>query len=96
MKESKDQNIMGDENTRSIKRAITQDTFVSVGIVLSLLAGVWWLSESLHRIDSRLMSIELRIENRWTYSDMKIWSQGLQIKNPSLFVPEVNGNDKKP
>jgi len=72
-----------------LRRAITADTLISLSQVGLLVCGVWWISEKLHTIDTRLVAIEERIERRWTSDDMKIWSQSLQIKNPTLVVPEV-------
>ncbi len=84
------------QETEQIKRTVTTDILLSIGQIGGLICAVWWISEKLHGIDTRLLNIESRIERRWTVDDQKIWSQQLQIDNPSLSVPKINNQQPKP
>jgi len=77
------------EDTTNIKKAITKDTAVSIGVAIIMLGAMWWLNDQLHSINLQLLNIRMSIVDRWGGKDMKIWSQELQIKNPAISVPSV-------
>jgi len=71
---------------------ITERTKVPIGLMVSCvitLAGTaLWLNTSLAKIEHRLITIETRLLDRWTASDMRVWTLKLKMENPSLNIPE--------
>lgn len=74
------------------KAEINEKTRVPIGLAVccigAFIGGALWLNNSLNRIDQRLQSMETRMSDRWTASNMKIWALQLRLENPSLRVPE--------
>lgn len=58
------------------------------GTVAAMVSAVWWLSSTLHAVDSRLIRIEAQTRARWTAQDMKVWSTQLDGLNPTIDVPD--------
>ena len=80
---------MSEPTNGEIKTALTRETLISASAVAAIIGGVLWLTNQLHAIDSRLQRIEEATLDRWTQTDMKVWAQELQIRNPAIAVPAV-------
>ena len=61
-----------------------------VSCIIAFLGGALWISNSLNRIDNRLAAMERQVNDRWTSSDMKLWTMQLRMDNPSLKIPSAN------
>jgi hypothetical protein len=72
---------------------LNEKTKVPLGVVIACLTvfigGALWITNSLNRIDNRLIAMETRMTERWTAADMKLWAMQLRMENPSLKVPEA-------
>jgi hypothetical protein len=72
-----------------IQKAITRDTLVSVSVVVLIVSGALWINNGLSAIRSDIKALQDRMVDSLLVKDMKIWSQQLQIDNPTLKVPQV-------
>ena len=72
---------------------IDLNSWVSIGVLGSIIIAVATGTSWATRIDTRLEAIESKIEqrteDRWTGRDMLQWSGGLRERNPDLVVPLV-------
>jgi hypothetical protein len=79
--------------------SLTPSTVMPVGMVVVIVLALWrgsaYLDDKFRRMEASINSVEqeLRLVNmsivdRWTAQDMKTWEQSLQIKNPTLLVPD--------
>lgn len=80
------------------KTVLTKETLVPVSALCAICWIVWaaadkWnstqeqTSRSLLLIDQRLGTIEAKLLDRWTGTDMENWTLRLQIENPTVKVP---------
>jgi hypothetical protein len=62
-----------------------------LGVVAVVVSATLWLQGVLHTIDTRLVAMEVLVANRWTRTDMKLWTQELKLLNQEheVEVPEV-------
>jgi len=71
---------------------LNEKTKLPLGLVVAcigaFLGGALWINNSLNKIDNRLASMEARVSDRWTESDMRIWTMQLRMDNPNLKIPE--------
>jgi len=58
-----------------------------VACVASAVSASLWLNNSLNRIEQRIVAMENRTADRWTSTDMRMWTLQLRMENPSLKVP---------
>ena len=72
------------------KFTLTKDTMIPLGMVISICAGVVWISSALSDINYKLETLNTRLEQQWTKADMENWSLRLKMRNPELEVPEVD------
>lgn len=72
------------------KFTISKDTMIPLGMVITICAGVVWISSALSDINYKLETLNTKLEQQWTISDMENWSLRLKMQNPELDVPEVN------
>ena len=91
---------MANDETRNERRAvINSSTLMPLGVVVALVLALWrgttyldsrfaQLAESDRVMTEQLTFIKFTLSDRWTCSDQKIWEQALQIKNPSIVVPD--------
>jgi hypothetical protein len=63
-----------------------------LGVIVIVVSATLWLSRELHRIDTRLVAMEILVQDRWTRTDMQLWTQELVIMNEAgvLLVPRVH------
>jgi hypothetical protein len=72
------------------KFTLTKDTMIPLGMVISICAGVVWISSALSDINYKLETLNSKLEQQWTKADMENWSLRLKMNNPELQIPEVN------
>jgi len=65
-------------------------TLVPLGLVISLCAGVMWISNQLGEIKFKLDTLETKLEDQWTSQDMENWALRLQMANPTISLPDVD------
>jgi hypothetical protein len=65
-------------------------TLVPLGLVISLCAGVMWISNQLGEIKFKLDTLETKLEDQWTSQDMENWALRLQMANPNISLPDVD------
>ena len=82
---------------------IDRSVLLPLGAIISVLGtGVWisWqaatafatVNAQLDALHKEISTLGAKLENNWTFQDMKIWSASLAAKNPTLVVPEVSEN----
>ena len=65
-------------------------TLIPLGLVITLCAGVMWISNQLSEIRFKLDTLDQKLENQWTSQDMENWALRLQMANPNISLPEVD------
>ena len=65
-------------------------TLVPLGLVITLCAGVMWISNQLSEIRFKLDTLDQKLENQWTSQDMENWALRLQMANPNISLPDVD------
>lgn len=72
------------------KTIISKETLMPISFVISLFAGMMWLSGKLNDINIKLDQMETKLQDQWSSTEMENWSLKLKLKNPALEIPEVN------
>jgi hypothetical protein len=72
------------------KSLISKDTLMPLGLVVSLCAGVVWISSQLNNINYKLDSLESNLEDQWTKRDMENWGLKLKLENPDIQIPQID------
>ena len=75
--------------TNDKKVIFSKDTLMPLGMVLSLCAGVIWISNELSTINHKLDSLEGKLEDQWTHRDMENWGLKLKLQNPAIEIPNL-------
>jgi len=65
-------------------------TLVPLGLVVTLCAGVMWISNQLSEIRFKLDTLDQKLENQWTSQDMENWALRFKMANPDLTLPNVD------
>ena len=90
-----------DELSRTGNRnMISSQTLMPLGAVIAIVLALWrgsamlddrfsQLAASDRTIAEQLTLIKYSLNDRWSAVDQRLWTQNLQIKNPTLVVPEV-------
>lgn len=84
----------------TLRTVLTKETLVPISALCAICWIVWaaadkWnstqesTSRSLLLIDQRLSTIEGKLLDRWTGTDMENWSLRLQIENQTIKVPST-------
>lgn len=82
-----------------MERVINKDTLVPLGAVATVFIALlgahsFWtakaneLAGKLDSIDRRLERIEEHQIDRWTLTDMRLWTAAVRQANPTLNLPE--------
>lgn len=71
------------------KVTLSKDTMIPLGMVITICAGVVWISSALSDINYKLETLNTKLEQQWTISDMENWALRLEMLNPDLEIPEV-------
>ena len=69
------------------KSLISKDTLMPLGMVVTVCAGVVWISSQLNSINYKLDALESKLEDQWTRRDMENWSLKLKLQNPEITLP---------
>ncbi len=69
------------------KSLISKDTLMPLGMVITLCAGVVWISTQLNSIHYKLDALESKLEDQWTRRDMENWALKLKLENPDIKLP---------
>ena len=75
------------------KLTISKDTLMPLGMVITLCAGVVWISSQLSNINYKLDMLESKLEDQWTKGDMENWGLRLKMSNPTISIPGVTDKD---
>ena len=70
-----------------MKSLITKETLMPLGMVITLCAGVVWISTQLNNINYKLDALETKLEDQWTKRDMENWGLKLKLENPEIIIP---------
>lgn len=60
-----------------------------ISFVVSLFAGLLWMSSKLTDIEIKLDQMETKLEDQWSSTEMENWSLKLKMANPEIEIPEV-------
>lgn len=68
---------------------LNKDTLMPISFVVSLFAGLLWMSSKLTDIEIKLDQMETKLEDQWSSTEMENWSLKLKMANPAIEIPEV-------
>jgi len=71
------------------KIALGKETLMPLGMVITLCAGVVWISTQLNNINYKLDMLEQTLEDQWTKKDMENWGLKLKMENPDIEIPRL-------
>ena len=71
------------------RQVLGTNTLIPLGLVISICAGVMWISNQLSEIRFKLESLDAKLEDQWTSQDMENWVLKLQMANPNISMPDV-------
>ena len=69
------------------KYMLSKETLMPLGMVVTICAGVVWISSQLNSINYKLDALESKLEDQWTRRDMENWSLKLKLQNPDITLP---------
>ena len=72
-----------------MKALISKETLMPLGMVITLCAGVVWISSQLNNINYKLDALEATLEDQWTKRDMENWGLKLKLENPEIVIPLI-------
>jgi len=72
------------------KSVISKETLLPMSLVLLLCTGVVWINSTLLEINYKLDTIEEKLEDKFTRSEMDKWILRFQLENPEISIPEVS------
>tara|TARA_R110002051_G_C8736129_1_gene498458 strand:- start:2340 stop:2585 length:246 start_codon:yes stop_codon:yes gene_type:complete len=76
--------------TTEKKLTISKETLMPLGMVITLCAGVVWISSQLNNINYKLDMLESKLEDQWTVHDMENWGLRFKMANPEIHIPGVD------
>ena len=79
--------------TDNKKITISKETLMPLGMVITLCAGVVWISSQLNNINYKLDMLESKLEDQWTKRDMENWGLKLKMSTPEINIPGVTDKD---
>ena len=71
------------------KVLLSKETLMPLGMVITLCAGVVWISSQLNNINYKLDALEATLEDQWTKRDMENWGLKLKLENPDITIPVI-------
>tara|TARA_S200002703_G_C3715336_1_gene219759 strand:+ start:291 stop:521 length:231 start_codon:yes stop_codon:yes gene_type:complete len=72
------------------KTLLSKDTMLPLGMVITICAGVVWISTQLNTINFKLDTLENKLEDQWTKRDMENWGLRFKMENPNISIPTIN------
>ena len=73
-------------------KAISKETAipVTIGFMIALLTGVWFLAIAVQRWEARLSAIESKIGSGWTFFMAREAWREFERLNSDVVIPDVN------
>ena len=72
------------------KTFLSKDTMLPLGMVITICAGVVWISTQLNTINFKLDTLENKLEDQWTKRDMENWGLRFKMENPNINIPAID------
>ena len=72
------------------KTLLSKDTMLPLGMVITICAGVVWISTQLNTINFKLDTLENKLEDQWTKRDMENWGLRFKMENPNIKIPAID------
>lgn len=72
------------------KTLLSKDTMLPLGMVITICAGVVWISTQLNTINFKLDTLENKLEDQWTKRDMENWGLRFKMENPNIRIPAID------
>jgi len=72
------------------KTFLSKDTMLPLGMVITICAGVVWISTQLNTINFKLDTLESKLEDQWTKRDMENWGLRFKMENPNITIPAID------
>ncbi len=72
------------------KTFLSKDTMLPLGMVITICAGVVWISTQLNTINFKLDTLENKLEDQWTRRDMENWGLRFKMENPNISIPAID------
>ena len=72
------------------KTLLSKDTMLPLGMVITICAGVVWISTQLNTINFKLDTLERKLEDQWTRRDMENWGLRFKMENPNISIPAID------
>lgn len=72
------------------KTFLSKDTMLPLGMVITICAGVVWISTQLNTINFKLDTLENKLEDQWTKRDMENWGLRFKMENPNITIPAID------
>ena len=72
------------------KTFLSKDTMLPLGMVITICAGVVWISTQLNTINFKLDILESKLEDQWTRRDMENWGLRFKMENPNISIPAID------
>jgi len=72
------------------KTLLSKDTMLPLGMVITICAGVVWISTQLNTINFKLDTLENKLEDQWTKRDMENWGLRFKMENPNISIPAID------
>mgnify|MGYP005988442543 FL=1 len=72
------------------KTFLSKDTMLPLGMVITICAGVVWISTQLNTINFKLDTLENKLEDQWTKRDMENWGLRFKMENPNISIPAID------
>jgi hypothetical protein len=76
--------------TNGKRQILGTNTLIPLGLVISLCAGVVWISTQLNEIRFRLEALDEKLETQWTSQDMENWALRFKMANPDIEIPNMD------
>lgn len=77
---------------------IDRDTLMPLGVVVSLLAGAWWIGTRMSDVQHEvsllrrdLAQMQASSSEALTKRELRAWVELLRARNPAIAVPELPG-----
>jgi hypothetical protein len=78
------------DNIMEKKTLLSKDTMLPLGMVITICAGVVWISTQLNTINFKLDTLENKLEDQWTKRDMENWGLRFKMENPNISIPAID------
>lgn len=88
-------------NDKTMQEAIDKDTRITVGAAIAcafaLLSAALWVNNRISALEHEVSGLRTLIEgasaDRWTQTEMYLWTELLRAKNPGVDIPDIPQTD---